>query len=187
MGFGGGACPFAKSETCFSLEGSVVTRVNRQILLRKRPVGVPTMEDFETAETAVGVPGPGEVLLKNLYLSIDPAIRGWMSDARSYLPPIALGAPIRSGTLSQIAASNDDAWPEGQLVQALAAWEWYSVVPSSSLHGRVVAIEIQRARTGPPPRVAFPQRLSTARRKRACRRCTPYATRCRRPDRSCER
>ncbi len=118
-----------------------MARVNRQILLRKRPVGVPVAEDFEAAEAAVGTPGPGEVLLKNLYLSIDPAIRGWMSNARSYLPPIEIGAPIRSGTLSQIEVSNDDAWPEGQLVQALAAWESYSVVPSSSLHGRVRPIE----------------------------------------------
>jgi NADPH-dependent curcumin reductase CurA len=118
-----------------------VARVNRQILLRKRPVGVPGAADFEAAEAAIGTPGPGEVLLKNLYLSIDPAIRGWMSDARSYLPPIEIGAPIRSGTLSQVEVSNDGAWPEGQLVQALAAWESYSVVPSSSLHGRVRPIE----------------------------------------------
>lgn len=115
--------------------------VNRQIRLRKRPVGVPTAGDFEAGESAVGVPGPGEVLLKNLYLSIDPAIRGWMSDAKSYLPPIGIGEPIRSGTLSQIVESNAEGWPVGQIVQALAAWESYSVVSSRSLHGKVPAIE----------------------------------------------
>jgi len=118
-----------------------VSQVNRQILLKKRPVGVPAAGDFEAGEGAVGVPGPGEVLLKNLYLSIDPAIRGWMSDAKSYLPPIQIGEPIRSGTLSQIVASNVDGWPVGQIVQALAAWESYSVVSSRSLHGKVKAIE----------------------------------------------
>ena len=71
--------------------------VNRQVLLRRRPVGTPTPEDFQAAEGPVGTPGAGEVLLRNLYLSIDPAIRGWMSDAKSYLPPIEIGAPIRSG------------------------------------------------------------------------------------------
>ncbi len=86
-------------------------------------------------------PGPGEVLLKNLYLSIDPAIRGWMSDAKSYLPPIQIGAPIRSGTLSEIVESNADGWRVGQVVQALATWESYSVVPVAQLHGRVRAIE----------------------------------------------
>jgi len=114
---------------------------NRQILLKKRPVGVPTTDDFVTAEGSVGAPGPGEVLLKNLYLSIDPAIRGWMSDAKSYLPPIQIGEPIRSGTLSQIVESNADGWPVGQIVQALATWESYSVVPTDRLHGRVKTIE----------------------------------------------
>lgn len=118
-----------------------MAEVNRQILLRKRPVGVPAAGDFEAGEGAVGVPGHGEVLLKNLYLSIDPAIRGWMSDAKSYLPPIQIGEPIRSGTLSQIVESNVDGWPVGQIVQALAAWESYSVVSSRSLHGKVTAIE----------------------------------------------
>lgn len=113
---------------------------NRQILLQRRPVGVPKPTDFEATEGSVGVPGPGEVLLRNLYLSIDPAIRGWMSDAKSYLPPIAIGAPIRSGTLSQIVASNARGWPEGQIVQALAAWEELSVVPVGQLHGKVTPI-----------------------------------------------
>jgi hypothetical protein len=64
-----------------------------------------------------------------------------MGDAKSYLPPIQIGEPIRSGTLSQIVESNVDGWPVGQIVQALAAWESYSVVSSRSLHGKVTAIE----------------------------------------------
>lgn len=118
-----------------------MSEVNRQILLRKRPVGAPSVDDFEPAETPLGVPGPDEVLLRNLYLSIDPAIRGWMSEAKSYLPPIALGAPVRSGTLSQVVESNVEGWPVGQIVQALAGWETYSVVSSRMLHGKVSAIE----------------------------------------------
>jgi NADPH-dependent curcumin reductase CurA len=118
-----------------------VDLVNQQILLRNRPVGAPSLDDFAMAEVAVGEPRAGEVLLKNLYLSIDPAIRGWMSDAKSYLPPIELGAPVRSGTLSQIVRSNANGWPKGEIVQALAAWESYSVVPAERLHGRVRAIE----------------------------------------------
>ncbi|MEM7135077.1 MAG: NADP-dependent oxidoreductase [Myxococcota bacterium] len=115
--------------------------MNRQILLKRRPLGVPSPDDFARAEVPVASPRPGEVLLKNLYLSIDPAIRGWMNDARSYLPPIALGTPIRSGTLSQIAESENDDWPAGQLVQALAAWESYSVVPTGNLHGKIKPVE----------------------------------------------
>jgi NADPH-dependent curcumin reductase CurA len=118
-----------------------VAEVNRQILLKKRPVGVPSAGDFEAGEGPAGSPGPGEVLLRNLYLSIDPAIRGWMSDAKSYLPPIGIGEPIRSGTLSQIVESNAEGWPVGQIVQALAAWESYSVVSARSLHGKVKSIQ----------------------------------------------
>ena len=115
--------------------------VNRQILLRKRPVGVPAIGDFEEAEAPVRVPAVGEVLLKNLYLSIDPAIRGWMSEAKSYLPPIGIGEPIRSGALSEIIESKAEGWSVGQVVQALAAWESYSVVSSRMLHGKVRTIE----------------------------------------------
>ena len=114
-----------------------MAEVNRQILLRKRPVGVPTIGDFEAAEAAVNLPEVGEVLLRNLYLSVDPAIRGWMSDAKSYLPPIGIGEPIRSGTLSQVVESRAEGWRVGQVVQALAAWESYSVVSSRMLHGKV--------------------------------------------------
>jgi NADPH-dependent curcumin reductase CurA len=64
-----------------------------------------------------------------------------MSDAKSYLPPIGIGEPVRSGTLSQIIESNAESWPVGQIVQALAAWESYSVVPARNLHGRVKMIE----------------------------------------------
>lgn len=117
-----------------------VTQLNQQILLKKRPRGVPAPEDFERGEAPVGTPRRGEVLLRNLYLSIDPAIRGWMSDAKSYLPPIRIGEPIRSGALSQIVESNAEGWPAGTIVQALAAWESYSVVPTRNLHGRVKAI-----------------------------------------------
>ncbi|MGB5267248.1 MAG: NADP-dependent oxidoreductase [Polyangiales bacterium] len=118
-----------------------MSEVNRQILLRKRPVGVPAVGDFEEAEAPVRAPGAGEVLLENLYLSIDPAIRGWMSEAKSYLPPIGIGEPIRSGTLSKIVESRAEGWSVGQIVQALAAWESYSVVSSRMLHGRVTSID----------------------------------------------
>lgn len=118
-----------------------MTQVNHQILLERRPVGAPTTDDFAFSRCAIAQPGDGEVLLKNLYLSIDPAIRGWMSEGRSYLPPIAIGDPVRSGALSQIVESRAEGWSPGLIVQALAAWETYSVVPASNLHGRVKPID----------------------------------------------
>jgi NADPH-dependent curcumin reductase CurA len=100
-------------------------------------LGAPVAEDFAMGEVAIPSPGEGEVLVRNLYLSLDPAIRGWMSEAKSYLPPIRIGDPIRSGTLSQVVASNRDDHVPGDIVQALAAWEEYSVLSAHGLHGKV--------------------------------------------------
>jgi NADPH-dependent curcumin reductase len=110
---------------------------NRQILLARRPRGGPVMEDFEVSSGAVPAPREGEVLLRHLILSIDPAIRGWMADKKSYLPPIELGAPVRSGTLSQVVQSRDPRVSVGSIVQALGAWEEYSAVPGDAVMGRV--------------------------------------------------
>ncbi len=118
-----------------------VTPTNRQILLKARPHGAPSQSDFEPAESAIPRPQEGQVLLRHLFLSIDPAIRGWMSDAKSYLPPIALGDPVRSGTLSEIVESRAEGWKAGQVVRALAAWESFSAVPASQLHGAVQPVE----------------------------------------------
>jgi NADPH-dependent curcumin reductase len=113
---------------------------NRQILLARRPRGVPVMEDFQLSSGPIPEPREGEVLLRHLVLSIDPAIRGWMSEKKSYLPPIALGAPVRSGTLSQVVESRDPRVEKGSIVQALGAWEEYSAVPSEAVMGRVARI-----------------------------------------------
>ncbi len=115
--------------------------VNRQVVLARRPVGVPVADDFALRDAPMPTPGEGEVLVKNLYLSLDPAIRGWMSDAKSYLPPIRIGDPIRSGALSQVVASKREGFAPGDLVQTLAAWEEYSVLSAHGLHGKVKPVE----------------------------------------------
>ncbi len=78
---------------------------NRQILLRSRPTGKPTTENFERVEHPVPEPGDGQVLLRTLYLSLDPYMRGRMSDARSYAKPAELGQPMVGGTVSKVVAS----------------------------------------------------------------------------------
>ena len=64
---------------------------NRMFKLAKRPMGMVKREDFEFAQAPAGEPGPGEVLVKILYLSLDPAMRGWMNDGKSYVPPVGIG------------------------------------------------------------------------------------------------
>ena len=78
---------------------------NLQILLRRRPEGEPVPEDFEIVETPVPQPKPGEVLVKAQYLSLDPYMRGRMSDAKSYSAPVALGAVMEGQTAGEVVAS----------------------------------------------------------------------------------
>ena len=70
---------------------AISSLVNHQVRLASRPVGAATRENWQFTTEAVAQPGPGGVLVKTLYLSLDPAMRGWMNDARSYIPPVGIG------------------------------------------------------------------------------------------------
>lgn len=107
----------------------------KQLVLARRPSGIPTDEDIVLAEGEVRPPAEGEVVLRNLYFSLDPAQRDWMNDTVSYLPPIAIGEAIRSTTLGQVVASNYPGLAEGDLVVGLAtnAWEEYSTTAGEQL------------------------------------------------------
>jgi NADPH-dependent curcumin reductase CurA len=96
---------------------------NRQWLLARRPDGMVSRENFEYAETPIPEPGDGEVLVRNLFLSFDPTQRGWMVDRESYLPPVAIGAPMRAGSVGQVAQSNHPDFSPGDLVQTTGGWQ----------------------------------------------------------------
>lgn len=101
---------------------------NRQWVLAKRPHGVVGEENFEYRESPIPEPGPGQVLLRNLYLSFDPTQRGWMEDRESYMPPVAMGEPMRAGSVAQVVSSNHDGYAQGDLVQTLGCWQDFLVV-----------------------------------------------------------
>jgi NADPH-dependent curcumin reductase len=111
---------------------------NRQVVLARRPVGAVSEDDFRFVETEF-TPSleEGQILVRNLYLSLDPAIRGWMTEGASYIEPIAIGGAIRSGSLSELIESRHPDFKPGQKVSGLTAWEDYSVV-SGSRWGQVV-------------------------------------------------
>lgn len=110
--------------------------VNRQWLLAKRPHGMVGKENFEYAETPIPEPGADEVLIRNLYLSFDPTQRGWMEDRESYLPPVALGEPMRAGAVAQVVESNNAKFAKGDLVQTTGGWQDFAVVnPSKAVTG----------------------------------------------------
>ena len=82
-----------------------MTEMNQAILLRRRPVGAPNADDFEFVETAMPQPGEGQVLVRARFLSLDPYMRGRMSDAKSYSAPVALGAVMEGQTVGEVVAS----------------------------------------------------------------------------------
>ena len=97
--------------------------INRRFLLMRRPQGTPVQEDFALREATLGAAPPGGFMLRNHFASLDPAQRGWMSDAPSYMPPIPLGEAVRASTVGRVVESNDPAYAPGDWVMGLNALE----------------------------------------------------------------
>lgn len=106
---------------------------NRQIILVSRPQGEPTPENFKLTEAPIPAIGAGQVLLKTKYLSLDPYMRGRMSDAKSYVPPFAIGEPLGGGTVSEVVASNNPEYAVGDVVLAFGGWQEYSLSKGNKL------------------------------------------------------
>lgn len=106
---------------------------NRQFLLRSRPSGMVSRDNFELRSAAVGQPGPGEALVQVLYLSIDPAMRGWINEGKSYVPPVAIGEVMRALGLGRVVESNDPSLTAGDTVVGLTGVQDYAVVPAKTL------------------------------------------------------
>lgn len=101
---------------------------NRRFLLVRRPNGTPVPADFSLVTEPVPAPPPGGVVIRNHYASLDPAQRGWMDDAESYMPPIPLGDAVRASTLGVVHASDNPRLAVGQWVIGLGGLEDYSVI-----------------------------------------------------------
>jgi NADPH-dependent curcumin reductase CurA len=95
---------------------------SREVRLKSRPQGVPTRDNFEIATVQLPDPGPGEVQVKNLWMTVDPYMRGRMNDVQSYSPPFQLGEAMQGGAIGEIVASNDDKLKPGDLVSTFFGW-----------------------------------------------------------------
>jgi NADPH-dependent curcumin reductase CurA len=100
---------------------------NRQWQLAKRPQGMVGKDNFNYVEQAIPEPQEGQVLVRNLYLSFDPTQRGWMEDRESYLPPVALGEPMRAGSIGQVTESCHPDFAVGDIVQTTGGWQDFVV------------------------------------------------------------
>lgn len=101
---------------------------NRQLRLKNRPEGLVKREDFELQQHTVPDLKDGDVLVRVLYLSMDPTNRVWMSDVPQYMPPVAIGEVMRALGLGRVVASKSPHYAEGDLVQGLLGWQDYAVI-----------------------------------------------------------
>ncbi|SHK20206.1 hypothetical protein SAMN04488007_2352 [Maribacter aquivivus] len=98
--------------------------MNKSINLKKRPVGTPTLSDFEFVESDVNPSiSDGQLLLEAKYISVDPYLRGRMSDAKSYVPPFKLDEPISSGVVAEVIETKNDKFKKGDFVSGLLQWK----------------------------------------------------------------
>lgn len=112
---------------------SQTKNANRRIVLNSRPIGAPNAENFRLQETPIPVPAEGELLLRTVYLSLDPYMRMRMSDAPSYAAPTAIGEVMVGGTVSRVEASNHPNYHPGEMVAAYSGWQDYAVSDGSGL------------------------------------------------------
>ncbi len=106
---------------------------NLQIQLAARPVGFPKLSDFKAAETPIPQPAEGEVLLETMWLSVDPYMRGRMSDAKSYAEPVKLGEVMVGGTICRVVESKSEKLKVGDVISGFTGWQRYAVAPAKLL------------------------------------------------------
>ncbi len=104
----------------------MAAEINRQILLKSRPEGMPGLDNFELVQSPAPEPGDGEVVMRTRFLSLDPYMRGRMSAAKSYAKPVEVGAPMVGGTVSEITASRHPGFAVGDTVLAYGGWQDYA-------------------------------------------------------------
>src|SRR3954452_15594610 len=109
------------------------TRMNRRIVLAARPKGEPQDTDFRLEETAIPRPADHQVLLRILYLSLDPYMRGRMNEGPSYAPPVSIGEVMEGATVAEVIESQSPQWKPGDLVLSYSGWQEYAVADPEGL------------------------------------------------------
>ncbi|MEU1846942.1 NADP-dependent oxidoreductase [Micromonospora sediminicola] len=107
--------------------------VNREIHLASRPQGWPTADNFRLVTTEVPTPGPGQVVVRNQFMSVDPYMRGRMNDVKSYVPPFALDAPLDGGAIGEVVAGEAEGVKPGDVVLHGFGWREYALVDARAV------------------------------------------------------
>lgn len=110
---------------------------NRQVRLKARPQGIPQAEHFEIVEAPMPEPQDRQVLVRNEFLSVEPAMRGWLADTSNYAKPVAIGEVMRAFAAGTVVASRHPAYREGDKVMGMFGWQEYSAVDTSAITRKV--------------------------------------------------
>ncbi|MCW5691923.1 MAG: NADP-dependent oxidoreductase [Pseudolabrys sp.] len=111
--------------------------MNKQVLLTSRPSGIPQAENFALAETAIPEPGDKQFLVRNEFLSVEPAMRGWVSAVANYSTPVGIGEVMRSFTAGTVIKSRHPGFAEGDKVMGMLGWQDYAVSDGSNITRKV--------------------------------------------------
>ncbi|MEO8927169.1 MAG: NADP-dependent oxidoreductase [Caulobacteraceae bacterium] len=106
---------------------------SREIRLKSRPRGTPTADNFELAAVTLPDPGPGEIQVRNTWMTVDPYMRGRMNDVKSYSPPFQLDEAMQGGAVGEVVASNDPAFAAGDTVQSFFGWREAFNAPAAAV------------------------------------------------------
>lgn len=118
------------------------TRVNRRVILSSRPKGVPQAKHFSIDEAPVPDLAEGEFLIRNEYWSADPAQRGWANDAPNYLPPVALGDPMRGFAVGKVVESRNPDYAVGEAVTGMFGWQTHAVSNGENVDRKVTETDL---------------------------------------------
>jgi NADPH-dependent curcumin reductase CurA len=115
------------------MEAQMIPQHYRRVVLVRRPPGEPTEADFRIETAPVHEPGPREVLVRIIYLSLDPYMRGRMRDVASYAPPVGVGEVMTGGTVGEVVQSNHPSFKVGDIVEDRLGWQEYAVTGGAGL------------------------------------------------------
>jgi len=117
-------------------------RINRQVRLKCRPMGIPEAEHFEIVEVPVPNLDNGQILVRNIYLSVEPAMRGWVSAAANYLEAVPLGAVMRAFAVGRIKESRHPEFRVGEFVTGMFGWQDYAAVDAKEIQRKITDTDL---------------------------------------------
>ena len=117
-------------------------RINRQVRLKSRPVGIPQAEHFEIVNVPISDLGDNEVLVRNIYLSVEPAMRGWVSDVANYSEPVPVGSVMRAFAVGRVEASRHSDFRPGEFVTGMFGWQDYAAVDVKVIQRKITETDL---------------------------------------------